>query len=213
MDTSSNVSADRIDSISTGKMEIITNYYLPSLPSYINFVIHLHVFAKLYDEYFTNIAQIPDWARVLMNQRFNQAGWPSNVDLTSDPLSIKWKRFLDDERYSGTVGIYEGGSTFASGVWRPSINSIMCTDQGGMFNAPSREAIYKRIHKLALGEGWQYDYETFVQQDLKNISAEQQVQSSPSFAPKKLQANREHLFKMEESIAPDGRKMVTVIMD
>ena len=35
----------------------------------------------------------------------------------------------------------------------------------GGFNAPSREAIYYRIHKLAFGTTWEYDYESFVKWD------------------------------------------------
>ena len=31
-----------------------------------------------------------------------------------------------------------------------------------------REAIYYRIHKLAYGASWKYDYETFVSWDAKN---------------------------------------------
>ena len=44
-------------------------------------------------------------------------------------------------------------------------------DNCGGFNAPSREAIYYRIHKLAYGPDWEYDYETFVAYDqgAKNI--------------------------------------------
>ena len=38
----------------------------------------------------------------------------------------------------------------------------------GGFNAPSREAIYYRIHKLAYGDSWQYDYEDFVEYDAIN---------------------------------------------
>lgn len=30
------------------------------------------------------------------------------------------------------------------------------------FNAVSRESLYYRIHKLAFGKDWEYDYETFV---------------------------------------------------
>lgn len=30
------------------------------------------------------------------------------------------------------------------------------------FNAPSREAIYKRVMQLSEGDTWTYDYETFV---------------------------------------------------
>lgn len=44
-------------------------------------------------------------------------------------------------------------------------------DGNGSFNAPSREAIYYRIHKLAYGPEWEYDYEEFVKWDqgAKNI--------------------------------------------
>ena len=40
-----------------------------------------------------------------------------------------------------------------------------------VFNAPSREAIYKRIMKLAYGDSWQYDYEKFVEYDAINRSS------------------------------------------
>ncbi len=33
------------------------------------------------------------------------------------------------------------------------------------FNAPSREAVWYRIHKLAYGDEWEYDYEEFVKYD------------------------------------------------
>jgi hypothetical protein len=39
-------------------------------------------------------------------------------------------------------------------------------DNTGEFNAPSREAIYYRIHKLAYGASWTYNYEEFVAWDL-----------------------------------------------
>lgn len=41
----------------------------------------------------------------------------------------------------------------------------------GGFNAPSREAIYYRIHKLAYGDSWNYDYEEFVEWDARNRAA------------------------------------------
>lgn len=41
----------------------------------------------------------------------------------------------------------------------------------GGFNAPSREAIYYRINKLAYGKDWEYDYEDFVEYDAINRSA------------------------------------------
>ncbi len=43
----------------------------------------------------------------------------------------------------------------------------MKNNKGG-FNAPSREAIWYRIHKLAYGDEWEYDYEDFVEYDEVN---------------------------------------------
>jgi hypothetical protein len=141
---------------------------------------------------------------------FNRFGWYKNVDVTSDPATIRWARFLSDERYANEkLGAYEGGFETPEGVWRPSLNSIM--RYGTEFNAPSRAAIYNRIHKLAYGDDWQFDYETFVQQDLKNIP--QSNQTKAIYAPSSPRVKRNHIFKMEESIDPDGRKVITVIMD
>ena len=172
-----------------------------------------HVFAKLGDEYIMLDGEIPDSERNYIIGSSAHLGWFSNIDVTSDSQSIKWKKFLEDERYSGTgIGIFEGGYTYALGVWHPTENSIMRFNQG-MFNAPSREVIYKRIHKLALGKDWQYDYETFVEYDQKNIDVETAAQSSVAPAPSSSLAKHKHLFKMEEFVAADGRKMVTVMMN
>ena len=73
-----------------------------------------------------------------------------------------WSHFLADTRYKyDGLGLFEGGYTYWSGVWRPTDNSIMRHNTDG-FNAPSRERIYYRIHKLAYGTSWQYNYEDFV---------------------------------------------------
>lgn len=37
------------------------------------------------------------------------------------------------------------------------------------FNAPSREAIYKRIMRTAYGTPWQYNYEEFVKFDCTHL--------------------------------------------
>ncbi len=132
-----------------------------------------HGFGKLADEYFytsrgtipeTEIADLKKW-------RSFADGFYENVDLTSDPAAILWSRFISDSRYSGKVGIYEGGYTYPYGVYRPTENSIMRYNTGG-FNAPSREAIYKKIMKFSEGEAWTYDYETFVAFDAPARSAE-----------------------------------------
>ena len=102
-----------------------------------------------------------------MNQQ-NNWGWWKNVDFTSDPAQVRWSYFLEDKRYQYEgLGCFEGGMTYWRGVWRPTEYSIMHSNYGG-FNAPSREAIYYRIHKLAYGDSWEYDYEEFVQWDAIN---------------------------------------------
>lgn len=133
-----------------------------------------HGFAKLGDEYFSSGGGIINNNGYYGMKDFEQWGWFKNVDATiGDALTeetIKWKHFLNDPRYSGLVGIYEGALGFYTNAYRPTDNSIMqhVRDSNGEFNAPSREAIYLRIHKLAYGNSWQYDYEKFVEWDAKN---------------------------------------------
>ncbi len=127
-----------------------------------------HGFAKLGDEY-SNVGtkRIPD--NVVWDHKDKFAyGWWKNVDFTSDLTEIKWSKFINDSRYTDEeLGAFEGGLTYELGVWRPTENSIMRNNTGG-FNAPSREAIYYRINKLAYGDAWEYDYEEFVEYDAIN---------------------------------------------
>ena len=92
-----------------------------------------------------------------------------NIDITNDPSKVLWSHFLKDSRYDGTVGIYEGALLLPNRVFRATQNSIMNNSQVDGFNAPSREEIYYRIHKLAYGDDWKYDFEKFVEYDIKNI--------------------------------------------
>ena len=132
-----------------------------------------HGFGKLADEYFyDSMGRIPDdEVSELKKWKGFAYGFYENVDLTSDPNTILWSKFISDSRYSGKVGVYEGGYTYPYGVYRPTDNSIMRYNTGG-FNAPSREAIYKKIMKFSEGDAWTYDYETFVVFDAPARSAE-----------------------------------------
>lgn len=131
-----------------------------------------HGFGKLADEYFyDSMGRIPDdEVSELKKWKGFAYGFHENVDLTSDPNTILWSKFISDSRYSGKVGVYEGGYTYPYGVYRPTDNSIMRYNTGG-FNAPSREAIYKKIMKFSEGDAWTYDYETFVVFDAPARSA------------------------------------------
>ena len=125
-----------------------------------------HSFAKLADEY------IYDGYEHSHADSYHFAGieygWRKNIDFTNDPTKVKWKHFLEDPRYANEgLGCYEGAK-YGKGVWRPTEISIMRSNDSREFNAPSREAIYYRIHKLAHGADWQYDYEKFVEWDAIN---------------------------------------------
>lgn len=127
-----------------------------------------HGFAKLLDEYaYYENGHIPDEA-INYYRSMEPYGWGRNIDFTSDPAEVKWSHFLTDSRYAGEgLGVIEGACTFWTGAYRPTEDSIMRYNWGG-FNAPSREAIYYRIHKLAYGPDWEYNYEKFVEYDAIN---------------------------------------------
>ena len=131
-----------------------------------------HGFAKLADEYaYEEYGQVPS-DEITDCQNLWDFGWYPNIDFTSDPALVNWSEFIADARYQyDGLGVFEGGYTYWTGVWRPTENSIMRYNEGG-FNAPSREAIYTRINKLAFGESWQYDYEDFVSYDAVNRRSE-----------------------------------------
>ena len=153
-----------------------------------------HGFAKLADEYaYEEYGAITDLSIAEIQDQHSAWGWWKNVDFTNDPSEVLWSRFLADERYANEgLGVFEGGLTYWSGVWRPSENSIMRYNTGG-FNAPSREAIYYRIHKLAYGAEWEYDYEEFVEWDAIN-------RTTAASAPRKVA--RIPMRQMEHTAPP-----------
>ena len=127
-----------------------------------------HGFGGLNDEYIVYGYEAPEDYKNVMDNKWNQFGWGANIDWRNDKNTIKWAHILKDERYANEVGIYEG-AYYAKGMYRPANGSIMGNGDGGeecyVFNAPSREAIYKRIMQLSEGESWKYDYEEFVKYD------------------------------------------------
>ena len=136
-----------------------------------------HGFAKLADEYYFD-GRIPLEIQQKAEMEITKYGWWKNIDFTNNPATIKWSHLLSDSRYENEgLGIYEGGFEYANGVWSPTTSSMMSTMQDG-FNAPSREAIYYRLHKLAYGEEWQYDYEKFVEWDAKNRTTSTESRST-----------------------------------
>ncbi len=128
-----------------------------------------HGFGKLLDEYIYDGAsdnrisdEDLDGFKEYIKSYYHDRGWGMNVSTTDEAEDVPWSRFLKDSRYENEVGIYQGAWFYPYNLWRPSENSIMREIYGSEFNAPSREAIYKRIMALSEGEGWTYDYEAFV---------------------------------------------------
>lgn len=145
-----------------------------------NFVHHEaggHGFAKLGDEYcYDENPEIS--ADMVSSYRLQEPyGWWRNVDFTSDYTKVKWYRFIEDSRYADEgVGLFQGALTYMRGAYRPTEDSIM-NSGNGCFNAPSREAIYYRLHKLAYGPEWEYDYDKFVEYDAVNRATASQTVS------------------------------------
>ena len=143
-----------------------------------------HGFTKLQDEYYyTGSGTFPKEDGQAIKDTYFAKGFYANIDFESDPQKVKWAKFLSDKRYKyDGLGVFEGGMTMEKGVWRPSENSIMGYQQvgydGDRFNAPSRAAAYIRIHKLAYGSSWKFDYEEFVKYDAKNRKTSASTQSA-----------------------------------
>ena len=133
-----------------------------------------HGFTKLHDEYvYRGTGDFPEGDKQYLRDASFSKGFFANIDFEADPTKVKWARFLADERYQyDGLGVFEGGMTYEFGVYRPSDFSIMRSQSpvgdGSRFNAPSRAAAYIRIHKLAYGSNWQFDYEEFVKYDAVN---------------------------------------------
>ncbi|WP_300729477.1 M64 family metallopeptidase [uncultured Bacteroides sp.] len=153
-----------------------------------------HGFSKLLDEYYYDKAIYQGDIDTYLMLR-ESYGWGKNVDYVSSPTEVYWSKFITDPRYKQeNIGVYEGAATYMYGAYRPTDYSIMRYNTGG-FNAPSREAIYYRIHKLAYGEEWEYDFEEFVKWD--------QVYGMPSFTGSTV----------SRSIDPEKRTAPPVIID
>lgn len=157
-----------------------------------------HGFAKLIDEYIYSGYEnnyfppenVPAFKEAIY-KTYHSIGWGVNVDATNDPDSIIWSHFLKDERYKDEIGIYQGAWYWPFNLWRPSENSVMNRDYS-WFNAPSREAIYKRIMELSEGEGWTYNYEDFVEYDAINRNANTESRSVSTSSQDRRRIHKDH---------------------
>lgn len=141
-----------------------------------------HGFGKLADEYDSG-GNSGCNAEDLKN-RMNPLGWHLNIDTESDPSRTIWSKFYNGNyKEIEGIGAYKGAYTWPADYnppfYRPTENSIMNKNVGG-FNAPSREAIYIRIHKMVYGEDWVYDETALKKWDEKNIKSHSVVSTVES---------------------------------
>lgn len=110
-----------------------------------------HGFAKLADEYVrsTEGSATDDDIKEL-KERHEKFGWFLNVDSEKDSTKVLWTKFIYDSEFANEkIGTYEGGYTYFKGIYRPSEESMMRSNDAP-FNAPSRQAIYNKVMKMAL---------------------------------------------------------------
>ena len=122
-----------------------------------------HGLGKLADEYGYIFQGEVTSGEVTYIQDVQKRNWYTNISVTQDPSEVPWSGFIGDSAFaSENIGVYEGGDTFWSGVWRPTVQSVMNNNINYFtFNAPCRSQIYTRIMKLSEGDTWKYDYNAF----------------------------------------------------
>lgn len=128
-----------------------------------------HTFAGLGDEYVDQ--------SIANNYPLSQLPFMANIDDTSDPTKVKWAKFITTPVYQNIVGIYEGAYYRTPGYYRPELHSTMESLSYASYNAPSREAIVKRIDLIL---GIPYDFNTFLAADAFSIQPVRIASADPA---------------------------------
>jgi hypothetical protein len=144
-----------------------------------------HGFGRLLDEYRYYASQLPASEKSQIQYWRNADPYYAwNVSLTGDRDQVHWKQYFTTPGYEA-VGMYEGADLYEQGIWRPEYNSCM-NNNIPYYNAPSREAIVRRIMRAS---GKSFNMSDFIANDKvkseKGISS--QAYGTPSdfvpFAP------------------------------
>jgi hypothetical protein len=142
-----------------------------------------HGFGRLLDEYRYHTDRYPD------EEKDNLKAWRDqdpyfgyNIDITGERHKVHWKHYFERPGYEA-VGMFEGGCLYGAGVWRPEKISWM-EDNRPYYNAPSREAIVRRIMRAS---GKTFKMEDFIQNDKvkadPTTKASNYVEAFVPFAP------------------------------
>lgn len=116
-----------------------------------------HGFGRLLDEYRYTKSELPnDIKQQIKTWRSIDPYYGYNVDITGNRDEVHWKHYYD------AVGMYEGACLYDYGAWRPEYISCM-EDNRYYYNAPSREAIVRRIMKAS---GKTFNMDDFIAKDI-----------------------------------------------
>lgn len=165
-----------------GCMAFIFESFKYGAPLVLNHELGGHGFGLLADEY-VSYPDPPSPPQEFIESFHSWDAYP-NADWHSDPTMVPWARFIQDSRYAyENLGAYEGAATYAYGLYRPTMSSVMqVVHDRAFYNAPSREAIYKKIMQWGGEDGWTYDYETFVAIDEAGRTQAQEMMSGKGAA-------------------------------
>lgn len=121
-----------------------------------------HGFGRLLDEYRYEDKELPSDVRdQIKDWRTEDPCYGYNISLTDSREEVHWKHYFGLGGYE-SVGLYEGGCLYKKGVWRPEEISCM-EDNRPYYNAPSREAIVRRIMKSS---GKTFSLDDFLSKDV-----------------------------------------------
>ena len=121
-----------------------------------------HAFGRLADEYYSNGNTASSSNKTELSN-WHAKGWYWNVNPNN---TSNYYKFTNSAYTADEVGYWEGGWGYQYGMYRPTTGGMM---QGstGVFNAPSRHAIYHRIITETEGAD-AYSWSKFLEYDQKN---------------------------------------------
>ena len=121
-----------------------------------------HAFGRLADEYYTNGTTATTSSKSDLSN-WHAKGWYWNVNPNN---TSNYYKFTNSAYSSSEVGFIQGAWGYNYGMYRPTEGGMM---QGstGVFNAPSRHAIYHRIITESEGQN-AYSWSKFLSYDQKN---------------------------------------------
>lgn len=141
-----------------------------------------HGLAKLADEYGYEKNGAATQDAISQVEAYHQHNWMKNIDTTDDVTKVNWARFIGDSCFvSENIGVYNGAYTYASGLYRPTEQSMM-NSNASPFNAPSRKIIYDKVMLLGKGQDTS-SYDDFVRFDEQHKPSVWQYSLSRGLVP------------------------------